>query len=680
MTNPPRDLLMVRTHRANEASFRAYDRYAAESGFDVIFVCDERRGSVDVGDRDKVGFDAGAVEAMGLFPHADYGWRCGDYFHYVGRAARPDYARYWMIEPDVWIHTGDLRAWFEQFDDNSADLLVSWFGRKDPSWSWHASVVDRYSEVYGCTFPVTRLSAAASDHLLQARSRLGKDAAARETWPNDESFVASELMAAGFDCRDVSPADRPLYTRQSFRNAVPQDYETLVASEPDGLIHHPVQDWSAWLIRMANLINHAPRPLFRRGQAARIAGAGGGLRQIDAYAPASAVPMLIARSAYAARPWAEKGAKVDEAADRRSVEQIDRRFQEEFGVPSGGKKVADLQVVTGTTIKNPEATVRSEPGDFLLEPATPVGEFPARFALPYCWDLERRELLTTLHIRPETVLSEPFLYIAQRKQARVLGRVPLAELDRLYGPYDRTAAPILIFSVGRTGSTLLHALIRCAAPRAISEPDAFTQLATNKRAMNEHGEAEKLSLLWHSMSAFFTTQLDGGEGGPVSLKFRSQVNGLAEDLIAAFPQARSIFMLRSHLDWARSTFRVFNMEPQQAVGRLKQGLQTLAKLKRSPSSLIEVWYEDVVRDPIAAVGHLLNQPITPEVELRMREVMAADSQAGTRVGRSRGDKSREAEAAWMARFEEIWAEKRPDALIAELGLERLDRGALGRAA
>ncbi len=107
-----RNLIIVRTHRADAASLAAYDRYAALPGTDVVFCVDERAGEADMGGRAKIGFNQGTLDAMGLYAHPEYGWRCGDYCHYVVRAARPAYDAYWLIEPDVLIHEDDAGGFF----------------------------------------------------------------------------------------------------------------------------------------------------------------------------------------------------------------------------------------------------------------------------------------------------------------------------------------------------------------------------------------------------------------------------------------------------------------------------------------------------------------------------------------------------------------------------------------
>ena len=54
-----RNLIIVRTHRADAASLAAYDRYAALPGTDVVFCVDERAGEADMGGRAKIGFNQG---------------------------------------------------------------------------------------------------------------------------------------------------------------------------------------------------------------------------------------------------------------------------------------------------------------------------------------------------------------------------------------------------------------------------------------------------------------------------------------------------------------------------------------------------------------------------------------------------------------------------------------------
>jgi hypothetical protein len=410
-------------------------------------------------------------------------------------------------------------------------------------------------------------------------------------------------------------------------------------------------------------------PIRQRGHAARLARTARVLARQTDRQQAAVIPLLLAREAYAARRWAAgRAAEAQASADQSRRESLDSKFGRDFGA-LGGSRIADLHLVDELKVQK-NRTTQARPADFQLGEAHPVRSLPTGHVLPYCWNLDQRELWLTLHLRPETVLAEPFLYTAQRHQARVVARVPFDRLDEVFGAHDPAVAPVFIYSVGRTGSTLMDSLMRCVTPRAVSEPDTLSQLAVSKRVLRESDDEDTRRLLWHSISPFFRTEVGGAGPSRLSVKFRSQVNLLDERLTAVFPNARNVFMLRRREPWARSTLRAFGIPPERAVGRLVQGVRTLSHLQQSGADLALIWYEDLLADPKAVVGRILGEAPSAEAEARLAAVMAVDSQAGTRVSRDRANRKRgDGEAEWMAAFEAAWARVKPRAALERLGVD-----------
>ncbi len=241
-----REIVVVRTHVASPAALAAYDRYAALSGRPTVFCCDETAGPVDTGGRPKLSFTAGGLAAHGLRAEPGprgTGWSCGDYCHYVLRRDLPDFDRCWLLEPDVLLNLDRPAEFFDSLAVREDAFLAAWFGPADPSWRWAAAAGRHYATVHRCLFPVTRLSAPAADHLLRARRALATSAA--RTWLNDEAFVASELMAAGFACADLNATGRVFWTERSFRWRPAHDAARLAAAPRDGLLWHPVREAAA---------------------------------------------------------------------------------------------------------------------------------------------------------------------------------------------------------------------------------------------------------------------------------------------------------------------------------------------------------------------------------------------------------------------------------------------------
>ena len=383
---------------------------------------------------------------------------------------------------------------------------------------------------------------------------------------------------------------------------------------------------------------------------------------------ADSARLAEAANALAARPDTADAALIPLTLAAQTDPAAAKALSQTLGPDSGRPEVAKVHAIRASTVP-PHRTILAQPSDFRLGPAIPVARLPVALALPYCWDLTTRELYVTLHLRPHAVLEEPFLYGAQRRHARVLARIPFERLDGLFGPPDPSVSPLLIFSIGRTGSTLLDSLVRCVTPRAVSEPDTLTQLAGAGEPFNQLTAERRRQTLWHSISAFTHTELEGGEGALLSVKMRSQVNGIAAALVDAFPRARHVFMFRDRRDWAKSTFRVFNLPPRRAAGRLLQGIRTYNRLCEAKADVALLWYEEVVADPKGAVARILNRSLTPEMDARITATMKVDSQAGTGVSRDQAGKGRTEQDAWLAEFEQIWTKLRPTPLLRKHGLD-----------
>jgi hypothetical protein len=675
-----RELIIVRTHLADDASLAAFDRYAASSRRDVTFCCDERKGAVETGGRRKVTLDGPAIEALGLLPHPNAGWRCGDYFHYATRRAMPDYDAYWLIEPDVLINAPDLAAFFDGFADPALDLAAPRFGPRNASWVWHRTIAPDYAAPHGCLFPISRLSGRAIDHLHAARRAAAARMAGQglDAWPNDEAFVASELVQAGFACTDLNTPGREVYTSRSLRIDAQHDRAALMAAPPDGLIWHPARDLEDWAAKLAKRLEkpvargpeHSPAPAHR-GDASWLGGAAQVIQETGRFNGAALLPLVLAREGFRLRRWAsampDDGASFA-TADAGQFAQLDRKIGKLFGPARGARPAATAHLAS--LRRSVRGFAVADAADFELGEAIPLGAVPRAHALPYAFDLAARDLLMTLHLRPDVPLAAPFLYAAQREQARVAIRVPWDELDAAFGPPDREVRPILVFSPGRTGSTLLDRLLGCIVPLTVSEPDTASQLGVLRGEFASLGPALHDRLVWHALSPLLSRAPDAAQPG-CAIKFRAQVNGALRDMLRVFPRARFVFMLRRRLPWARSVFRAFRHRPEQAVGSLVAALKALQLLARSDADRHILFYEDLVAAPETVLAGVLGRaaPLPPDIAARIADVMAGDAQHGTAISRDKTAQPREGEAEWLATFDALWTERKPSALLAELNLD-----------
>ncbi len=407
-------IILLRAHRADAQTFAAYDRYGAHPDINVLIVCDERRGVVDMGGRHKIGYDVPRLRELGLLPHPKCGWRCGDYAYYVARQAVPDYDFYWLTEPDVWVNTGDLAGFMAGFGASGADFLASRLRPANAGWDWHRTMADRYERVFGCIFPITRLSGRAIDHLHAAR-RAARQRPSEElfaAWPNDEVFVATELMNHGFACADFNDVLPGSYTEHSLRTGLPHDREDLLRGAPDGLIYHPVRDFTAWFAENAAWADTAGLRLREqpdvpplRDHVMRLFRLARTCLERPAMRDAALIPLLIIRGSERELPAASPG------RDATRAEAV-LLLAQHFAPRDGEAAVACVYPVLGLARTIVESAARAD--DFAVGAGFDVARFPAGFALPYAVCSERRILRFTLHAWPDAVLPG---VVSQRRLA-----------------------------------------------------------------------------------------------------------------------------------------------------------------------------------------------------------------------------------------------------------------------
>jgi hypothetical protein len=426
--NPLRTLIIIRSHKADTETLAAYDRFARIEGVEVTLCCDERGGVVDPGPRAKVFYNLDTLADMGLYAHANCGWRCGDYAYYVARAARPDYDFYWLIEPDVVIHTADLNATFQALNAGTADLLAARLSIRTPgppAWYWYQTMSHLYPVVGGCIFPITRLSGRAIDHLYRARraAPAPESEEAAKLWPNDEVFVATELKNHGFVWRDIAEQRPDLYSRVTLRTALPHDRAQLMAQPPDEQIYHPVRDLAAWIAARTNAATNigqrfraSTKPLCDSDMKTLL-----DLTRLtlehEALRPSALFSLLLMRSRE--RSDSPKFIRFHATAETILARQFAARHaQDALAI---GYRVLGIA---------PERGGVAAPGDLVLDEGLQLRRLPTSFALPYAFDFDHQTLLCTVHPQPTALLSAPSLHQEQLRLAAVAVSVPWQTLLR----------------------------------------------------------------------------------------------------------------------------------------------------------------------------------------------------------------------------------------------------------
>jgi hypothetical protein len=253
------EAILLRTHYFDGSVAELADFYMRSSGREVLLVCDETKNVVDVpAQYKKVSLQRAVLEADGIYVPDDFGWRCGDYSYYAARRAYADFTAYWLIETDVVLKFDDLSTFFDHFPPaDEVALLAPGLFKSGPNAFWYKSMAPFSSNVHGCMFPITRLSGRAIDYLMRERAaispkflELDAASATRLSWPNDEAFVTTRLMEAGYVCRDINSFGERFYSSGTFWVGAPASAKQVKALPNDGKIYHPVHGGGGFLSKM----------------------------------------------------------------------------------------------------------------------------------------------------------------------------------------------------------------------------------------------------------------------------------------------------------------------------------------------------------------------------------------------------------------------------------------------
>lgn len=271
--------------------------------------------------------------------------------------------------------------------------------------------------------------------------------------------------------------------------------------------------------------------------------------------------------------------------------------------------------------------------DFVTKPAQNV--LP-QTALPYCFDFLRARAIYVYGVDAGAVRGAPFYYLHLRRHAQRLLSVPIE-----HGPIAKQGPaddPIFLFSPGRCGSTLLSRVLFEAGIPSVSEPDFYTQMASQFWSSRFNPARRPfLDAMWN-----LSNDLSAALGSVPVVKLRAEC-AKAPELFIRNRAARTLVMFRGFEAWARSTTRVFGAGPGKTVRKYLTALRCYAAL-RNRSRCHVLRYEDWLGDPAAAadnLGRFLGAPIPPEAVSRAKR---AGSQDGTPLeGRSR--------EGWQAKFD-----------------------------
>jgi hypothetical protein len=258
-------VILLRSTDFDERVARFARALQAASGDRVCFVVDERNGPIPIAGFDKIGLSAPAIARLQVYAPQDFAWRCGDYGFYLARRRYPDEAHFWMIEHDVRV-AGDAARFFKLVAGRpDLDFVGTDLRPAERLWYWTRAISSRDATPYRCLFPITRLTARAIDALLAKRRRHSSQLRRKLFWPNDESFVATTMLASGFEVADFKALEPSLYDQSTFKYHGVFDEAGIIADGGRPILYHPVLSGEALARKLARLaMDERDSPLGER--------------------------------------------------------------------------------------------------------------------------------------------------------------------------------------------------------------------------------------------------------------------------------------------------------------------------------------------------------------------------------------------------------------------------------
>lgn len=177
----------------------------------------------------------------------------------------------------------------------------------------------------------------------------------------------------------------------------------------------------------------------------------------------------------------------------------------------------------------------------------------------YCLDDATQHTIFTELPFDADLSTAPFVYQMQYDLAQRLIAVPYESFRQLAQMLPKVEHPILIYSLGRSGSTLMsHIFNALDNVLSLSEPDAAFQFIHLRRANNSR-DAELRDLLDCTIRMLFKPT-PFKSPTIYSLKLRNEAIQLMDLYQATFPHAKNLYLYRDAIGFVASFYRVFKID------------------------------------------------------------------------------------------------------------------------
>jgi len=174
----------------------------------------------------------------------------------------------------------------------------------------------------------------------------------------------------------------------------------------------------------------------------------------------------------------------------------------------------------------------------------------------YCLDPENQRAIFVETPAGLDLSQPPFFYHAQYNNAQRLIAVPLTELAELTKEITPIEELVFIYSMGRSGSTLLSKIFnQLDSVLSLSEPDVFSQLVGMRNP--DGSNDEQVAGLIKICATLLSQQTNSKKYSHCVIKLRSFGINLGDLMNHVFPEAKVIFLYRNAEDVVKSSMRSF---------------------------------------------------------------------------------------------------------------------------
>jgi hypothetical protein len=173
---------------------------------------------------------------------------------------------------------------------------------------------------------------------------------------------------------------------------------------------------------------------------------------------------------------------------------------------------------------------------------------------PYCLDDANRRVFFVSTPPTFDLSHAAFVYTTQFETAERVLAVPYTALEDLLDELESPQTLILIYSMGRCGTTLMSQILnQINAVYSLSEPDIFSNLVYLR--LEDRSRDAELGKILKAATLLLMPRGAQPQRNVLALKFRSNVIELSDLFYKVFPDARNIFMYRNAVSWAQSVSR-----------------------------------------------------------------------------------------------------------------------------